>query len=86
MYIINFLFIIILIGDCILSNMKAFYSHGQLVTHPRLIVKRYLKVRVWIDLIAIASLCIPIISQDYVLNWVKVFFLLKIYSLYEIDN
>lgn len=54
--------------------------------HPRLIVKRYLSFRVYIDVLAILSVSIPFISGQYALNWIKVIFLLKIYSVLEIDK
>lgn len=84
-YIANFIFLTVLIIDCFVSTLKAFYSHGQLVTHPRLIVKRYLKWRVWIDVIAILSVAVPVVTQVFALNWIKGLFLLKIVTLYEID-
>jgi|JI7StandDraft_1071085.scaffolds.fasta_scaffold251942_1 hypothetical protein len=65
-----------------LSNIKAYYSHGLLVTHPRLIVKRYLKLRFYIDILAIISIMVPFISGKYALNWIKALFLLKLYSVY----
>lgn len=77
---------VILILDVLLSNIKAYYSHGLLVTHPRLIVKRYLKLRFYVDVVAIISVMIPFISGSYVLNWIKILFLSKLYSVYEIDK
>lgn len=86
LYSVNCIFITALVADCVLSNFKAYYSHGLLVTHNRLIVKRYLRVRVYIDILAIISIMIPFISGEFALNWVKALFLLKIYSVYEIDK
>lgn len=83
---LNCIFIVILIADCFLCNIKAYYSHGLLVTHPRLIVKRYLKVRFYIDVLAIISVALPFISGKFALNWVKALFLLKFYSVYQIDK
>ena len=82
LYVVNFIFVVVLTVDCFLSTLKAYYSHGQLVTHPRLIVKRYIRVRLWLDILAIISILVPISSQLYALNWVKIFFLPKLYTLY----
>lgn len=81
-YSLNAAFIIILLIDCFLSNFKAYYSHGLLVIHPRLIVKRYLRVRFYLDIIAIISIAIPFAQQVFALNWIKALFLLKVYQLY----
>lgn len=51
-----------------------------------MIVKRYLRVRFYIDVIAIISIAIPFISGTFALNWIKALFFLKIYTVYEIDK
>lgn len=86
LYALNCIFILILIADIFLCNLKAYYSHGLLVVHPRLIVKRYLKLRFYIDVIAVISIMIPFISGKFALNWIKALFFLKLYSVYEIDK
>lgn len=82
LYAVNSIFIAALIADCILSNFKAYYSHGLLVTHHRLIVKRYLRVRFYLDILAIVSIIVPVVSGKFALNWIKALFFLKFYSLY----
>lgn len=82
LYSLNCIFIVVLVIDCFLSNIKAYYSHGLLVTHPRLIVKRYLRFRFYIDVLAIISIAIPFISGKFALNWIKALFLLKLYTVY----
>ena len=50
-----------LLVDVLISPLKAFYDEGILIKDRQTIVKRYIKLELWIDLSAIIAIIIPLI-------------------------
>lgn len=83
---VNIVFIICLTFDGVLSLLKAYYFKGLLIKNHRLIAKKYIPIYLIIDVVAIISITIPFATTYFVLNWIKLFFLPKVITLYAIDK
>ena len=86
LFIVNIIFIILLILDCVVNSFKSFYKHGLLITNRRLIIKRYLIPWFWLDILAIISICLPVFTENFTFNWIKIIFLIKLRTAYIIDK
>ena len=60
--IINYL---ILIADILITPLKMCYKEGQLIKDRKVLLKDYLKMNFWIDIIGLLSIVIPVMLRDY---------------------
>ena len=69
---LQILFVLVLLGNTAVSPLKAFYEKGMLIKDVSLILKRYLKLSVYLDVIAILAIVIPLAIQNVNSNWIKI--------------
>lgn len=82
MHAITIVFIIFLVLDIVISPLKAVYMYGSLITNKKIIIRQYWKVSFWVDLISVVAVLIPYVHQGFYSNYLKLFFLPRVYTLY----
>ena len=58
----------------------------MLIQNREVIFKRYVRLSLWVDLLGFIGVLVPYIVQSLVSNWLKVLFVGKLYSAYELDR
>ena len=86
MYGTNIFFLLLLFVDLLISPLKAIFLYGHLIVNHSIIIKTYLYYDLWVDLISLISVVIPYLYGDYIFNYTKLFFVIKMNSLYKIEQ
>jgi hypothetical protein len=85
-YLFNFFAILVLILDIFVSLNRGFYRQGILILDRKEIYRHYLRTHCIIDLTGLIVVMMCFFSGSYVLNYIKILFLLKLFNLYLIDQ
>jgi hypothetical protein len=81
----HIIFIFILTADILLSPLKAYYDEGLLITDVGTIYRKYMSFEARIDILGLLSIILPIAEGSLEANWVKIVWLLKIYTASQIN-
>lgn len=84
--IFNYLALVILCGDVYLMLNKGYYTEGILIMDRKRILTNFLKRHFLIDIPSIIILFLCIVTQNYGLNYAKIYLVLKLYTLNKIDQ
>lgn len=72
-------FYFVLAVDILITPLKTCYKEGLLIKDRKVLVKEYLRVNFWIDIVGLISILIPLIFRDnYMVNIMKIFFIPKV--------
>lgn len=82
---IHLLFVLMLLLDMLISPLKAHYKEGLLVTDISVILRSYLNFEVFIDISAWLAIIIPLLVDRLDSNWLKMFWLVKFYTVSRIN-
>lgn len=82
---IHIIIIICLCFDVLLSPCKAFYQDGLLIKDSVAILRRYISFEGPLDFLTIISIIIPLATQDLSTNWIKIIWILKLYTVSRIN-
>lgn len=85
-YLFNFFGMLVLMVDIVVSLNRGYYSHGILILERKRIYRHYLRYHCFIDLLGLLVVVVCFFSGAFVLNYVKLLFLLKLYNLHLIDT
>ena len=80
------IWIVVLLIDMAISPLKAYYADGLLIRDVTLILKRYLKLEIYLDIICILVIGIPMIVGNVNSNWIKLLWFIKLYSIDRIND
>jgi hypothetical protein len=76
----------ILLLDMMISPIKAYYSEGLLIKDVSLILNHYLKAELYFDIVGILVIALPMAIGNVNANWVKLLWLVKLYSMDKIND
>ena len=84
---INIMFLAAIFFDMILVRPNlAFYHNGELITRRYVIMKRYFRFEVYLDIVSFMVLLVYISADYRPLVYLKILFYLKVYSLHKVDK
>lgn len=84
-YLFNFFAMLVLIVDVFVTLNKGFYRQGVLVFNRKEIYRHYLRQHLAIDMLALIVVMMSFFSGAFLVNYIKILFLLKLYNFHVID-
>lgn len=75
---IHVILIFVIVADMLISPLKCYYEEGLLINDLSLILRKYLKVDFWIDVLGLISVVVPLATGSLGLNLMKLVWLAKI--------
>lgn len=84
---INVFFLVAILLDMILVRPNlAFYENGELIFRRYVIMKKYFKFEVQLDIMSFLVLLVYISADYRSLVYLKILFYVKVYSLHKVDR
>lgn len=78
--------LIILYLDVLAQLNTGYIDKGKLIKHRELVLIKYVRFQLWLDLLSIIAVTVYVASNDYSYCYVRLVFYLRITSVIEIDK
>lgn len=75
---VHVIFILVIVADMLISPLKCYYEEGLLIKDISLILSKYVRVDLWIDLLGLIAVTVPLATGLLWLNLLKLVWLAKI--------